>query len=110
MSDFWRDDEACHANVTIGDGPLEVLRLCRMVNLGCNAAIKSDPLANLNSVSHRLPPENHSTYPMAYVLQSAAGANAVIGIWSIVLAEICSEVDGSNKITFPCALPANMLA
>ena len=41
------------------------------------------------------------TYPMAYVRQSADGASAVIGIWSIVLAEMCSEVMGSNKITFP---------
>lgn len=27
----------------------------------------------------------------------------------MVLAEMCSEVDGSNKITFPCALPECML-
>lgn len=39
--------------------------------------------------------------PIAYVLQSAAGASEVIGIWSIVLAEICSDVDGSNNITLP---------
>ena len=45
-----------------------------------------------------------SNYPIANVLQSAAGANAVIGS-KIVRAEMCSEVDGSNRITFPCALP-----
>lgn len=45
------------------------------------------------------------TYPIAYVRQSADGAIEVIGIWSIVLAEMCSEVDGSKRITFPCALP-----
>jgi len=45
---------------------------------------------------------------MAYVLQSAAGAKAVIGIWSIVLAEMCSDVVGSNKITFPWAFPAKI--
>ena len=44
-------------------------------------------------------------YPMAKVLQSAAGASDVIAIWSIVLAEMCSEVVGSNRITFPWALP-----
>lgn len=27
MSDFCRDEEACHASVTMGDGPLEVVRL-----------------------------------------------------------------------------------
>jgi hypothetical protein len=27
ISDFWRDEEACHANVTIGEGPLEVVKL-----------------------------------------------------------------------------------
>ena len=43
---------------------------------------------------------------MAYVLQSAAGAKAVIGIWSIVLAEICSDVVGSKRMTFPWELPA----
>jgi hypothetical protein len=43
-------------------------------------------------------------YPIANVLQSAAGANAVIGS-KIVRAEMCSEVEGSNRITFPCALP-----
>jgi hypothetical protein len=46
-----------------------------------------------------------NTHPIAYVLQSAAGARAVIGIWSIVLAEMCSEVVGSKRITFPWAFP-----
>lgn len=27
ISDFCLEDDACHANVTIGDGPLEVVRL-----------------------------------------------------------------------------------
>lgn len=47
MSDFWREEEACHARVTIGEGPLDVVKLCNMVNLGCSAAINSDPLENL---------------------------------------------------------------
>jgi hypothetical protein len=47
ISDFWRDEEACHASVTIGEGPREVVRLWRIVNLGCSAAIRRDPLENL---------------------------------------------------------------
>jgi hypothetical protein len=46
-----------------------------------------------------------NTNPIAYVRQSAAGARAVIGIWSIVLAEMCSDVVGSKRITFPWAFP-----
>ncbi len=42
---------------------------------------------------------------MANVLQSAAGEMAVMAIWSIVLAERCSDVVGSKRITFPWALP-----
>lgn len=47
ISDFWRDEDACQAKVTIGDGPLEVVRLWRIVNLGCKAAIRSEPFAKL---------------------------------------------------------------
>jgi len=43
MSDFWRDDEACHAKVTMGDGPRDVVKLCKMVNLGWSVAINSEP-------------------------------------------------------------------
>jgi hypothetical protein len=43
MSDFCFEDDACQASVTIGDGPLEVVKLCRMVKRGCNVAIKSEP-------------------------------------------------------------------
>ena len=45
------------------------------------------------------------TYPIAYVRQSVAGARDVIGS-KIVRVEMCSEVDGSNKITSPLPLPA----
>jgi hypothetical protein len=51
MSDFWRDEEACHDKVTIGDGPLDVVKWCRIMNLGCNAAINKEPLENLVEVS-----------------------------------------------------------
>lgn len=46
------------------------------------------------------------SYPMANVLQSGAGASAVTGS-NIVLAETCSDVEGSNKMTLPWALPRN---
>jgi hypothetical protein len=36
--------------VTIGDGPLDVVRLWRIVNLGCKAAIKREPFENLEKV------------------------------------------------------------
>jgi hypothetical protein len=49
------------------------------------------------------------TYPIAKVLQSAAGANAVIGS-KIVLAEMCSEVEGSKRMTLPWAFPSPVLA
>lgn len=44
------------------------------------------------------------TYPIAYVRQSVAGAKEVIGS-KIVRAEICSEVEGSKRITSPLPLP-----
>lgn len=41
------------------------------------------------------------TNPIANVRQSADGASAVTAIWSIVLAEMCSEVVGSKSMMFP---------
>lgn len=115
MSDFCRDDDACQFSVTIGDGPLDVVRLCKMVNRGCSVAISREPFWYLDGCQHGLfgaPPPlgggymgSMSTYPIAKVLQSADGANAVTAIWSIVLAEICSEVVGSKRIMFPWVLP-----
>jgi hypothetical protein len=58
------------------------------VNEGCKVAIKIDPFM----------------YPKAKVRQSAAGASAVMGS-NMVLADMCSDVDGSNRITLPCELP-----
>lgn len=43
MSDFCREEEACHARVTIGDGALEVVKLCSIVNRGCSEAINMLP-------------------------------------------------------------------
>lgn len=52
-----------------------------------------------------MPVRVHQAYPIANVLQSAAGASAVTAIWSIVLEEICSDVVGSNRMMLPCVLP-----
>ena len=110
MSDFCREDEACHASVTMGEGPREVVRLWRMVNLGCNVAIKSEPFWYLwqdrvSFCTFVKMSQKPCTYPMAKVLQSAAGAMAVIAIWSMVLADMCSDVVGSKRITLPWVLP-----
>ena len=48
--------------------------------------------------------ERGGGYPMAYDLQSKAGASAVMGS-NIVLAETCSWVAGSKRITSPLVLP-----
>src|SRR5438477_11375826 len=45
------------------------------------------------------------THPIAYVRQSAAGARAVTAIWSMVLAEMCSDVAGSKRMMFPWVFP-----
>lgn len=50
------------------------------------------------------------TYPIANVLQSADGAKAVTAIWSMVLDEMCSDVVGSKRITFPWVLPASNMS
>lgn len=84
ISVFCFDDEPCHARPVIRAGDRFVFNVCIIVKEGCNVAISIEPFR----------------YPIAKVLQSAAGASAVIGS-KIVLAEMCSEVDGSNKITLP---------
>lgn len=43
MSDFCFDDEACHVSETIGDGPRDVVSVCRIVNEGCSAVIRIEP-------------------------------------------------------------------
>lgn len=48
-------------------------------------------------------------YPIANVLQSEAGANAVMGS-NMVLAERCSDVEGSKRMMLPCALPGAIMS
>lgn len=43
ISDFCLDDDACHAKPSNGDGPRDVVRVCRTVNVGRSVAIKIDP-------------------------------------------------------------------
>lgn len=45
-----------------------------------------------------------STHPIANVLQSVAGAIAVMGSY-IVRVEMCSDVEGSKSVTDPWAFP-----
>lgn len=84
MSVFCFDEDPCHASPVIFAGDLDVLRVCRIVNDGWSVAMSIEPFM----------------YPTANVLQSEAGAIAVIGSY-IVRADMCSEVEGSNKMTLP---------
>ena len=47
MSDFCLEEEACHARAAMGEGPREVDKVCRMVNVGCRDAKRIDPLLYL---------------------------------------------------------------
>jgi hypothetical protein len=106
ISDFCFDDEPCHASPAIGEGARGVVSVWRMVNDGCSVAIRIEPFRYLDWVNQRSWHVSivSETHPIAKVLQSAAGANAVMGS-NMVLAEICSDVSGSNKMMLPCALP-----
>ena len=47
MSDFCFVEEACQAKDAIGEGPLGVESVCRIVKLGCKVEIKIEPFAYL---------------------------------------------------------------
>lgn len=44
MSDFCFEDDACHVSMEMGEGDLVVLSVWRMVNCGCKAANRMEPL------------------------------------------------------------------
>ena len=44
MSDFCFVEEACQARFAMGEGPLDVVRVCNMVKAGCSAAKRIEPL------------------------------------------------------------------
>jgi hypothetical protein len=49
MSDFCREDDACHARVAMGEGCSEVVvSVCKIVKEGDSAAINTDPLVYLH--------------------------------------------------------------
>lgn len=80
-----------------------------MVNAGESAATNIEPFAYLGVTSEftKLPRLLAGTYPKAKLLQSAAGAIEHNGSKS-VLADIDSDLKGSNKVTFPIASPINL--
>ena len=84
MSVFCFDEDPCQARPVIRDGALVVVNVCRIVKEGCSVAISMEPLR----------------YPIANVRQSNEGAIEVIGS-KMVLAEMCSEVEGSNRMMLP---------
>lgn len=84
ISVFCFDDDPCQARSVIRAGDRVVLSVCSIVNEGCRVAINIEPFR----------------YPIANVLQSDAGAIAVIGS-KIVRAETCSDVEGSKRMMFP---------
>ena len=47
MSDFCFELDACQASPTIGDGAIEVDRVCNIVNDGSKEAMSIDPLLYL---------------------------------------------------------------
>ena len=51
MSDFCLAEEACHARLTIGEGALAVVNVCKMVKAGCNDTIRIDPFEYLIHIS-----------------------------------------------------------
>lgn len=67
ISDFCFEDDECHANVTIGDGAREVVKVCKGVKEGCRVAINIDPLRYLYYINTDFKLAKTSQYPIAYV-------------------------------------------
>ena len=53
ISDLCLADDACHARLTIGDGALAVVNVCRIMNVdvGCRDTINIDPFEYLTHIS-----------------------------------------------------------
>jgi hypothetical protein len=43
ISDFCFEDDACQASPTIADGPLEVVKVCKMVKAGRSVEMRIEP-------------------------------------------------------------------
>ena len=100
ISVFCFDEEPCQARPVILDGALEVVNVWSIVKAGCKVATKIEPLRYLQKLVKSSTNSQDCTDPMANVLQSLAGAIAVIGS-KIVRVDICSEVEGSNSVIDP---------
>lgn len=100
ISVFCFDDEPCQARQVILDGALEVVRVCNIVKAGCSVATSIEPLRYLQELARCDPTISRRTHPIANVLQSVAGAIAVMGS-NIVLVEMCSDVEGSKSVIEP---------
>ena len=51
MSDFCLAEEACHARLTIGEGALAVVKVCKIVKVGCKDTIRIDPFEYLAQIN-----------------------------------------------------------
>ena len=65
MSDLCFEDDACQASAAMGEGPLEVVRVCRIVKDGWSVAINIEPFWYLGSfisiMKRSNPPGYHLT-------------------------------------------------
>lgn len=44
ISDFCFEEDACHVSIEMGEGDLVVFNVCKIVNCGCSAASRIEPL------------------------------------------------------------------
>ena len=88
MSDFCLLLLPCQARQLIVAGARCVLRVCRMVKVGCSDTTRMVPFM----------------YPTANVRQSGDGASAVMGSY-IVRTDTFSLVMGWKSVMLPCELP-----
>lgn len=52
ISDFCFDEEPCQESALMGEGARVVLSVCKIVNEGCSAAIRIEPLRYLGRGQH----------------------------------------------------------
>lgn len=105
MSDLCFVEEACQTKFATAEGERAVVRVCKMVKEGWSPTIKMDPFWYLQKHQRHAEVSGVDTHPTAYVLQSHAGAIAVIGSL-IVRPEMCSEFWGWNRMMLPSVFPA----
>lgn len=104
ISDLCFETDPCQARPVIGEGVLVGDKVCRMQKMGWSMATRIEPFRYLEKVLVQYRGKADVAHPIANVFESDAGAKAVTGS-TIVLAEVCSAVEGSNKMTLPCEFP-----